>query len=119
MCAERREVNKALTGENSVFTRRGRNSERATPANGAANSLNESRATRAPAVYALPDADAQLESKTCAQHSASSSSSSSASENMACHQLNGVASELDARRPSSLISPEGEFARQAHFLYSR
>lgn len=29
-CAERREVNKALTGENSVFTRRGRNSERGT-----------------------------------------------------------------------------------------
>lgn len=27
-CAERRDVNKALTGENSVFTRRGRNSER-------------------------------------------------------------------------------------------
>ena len=27
-CAERREVNKALTGENSIFTRRGRSSER-------------------------------------------------------------------------------------------
>ena len=45
-CAERREVNKALTGENSVFTRRGRNSER-----GATFGHNESR-SRIPPISA-------------------------------------------------------------------